>query len=68
MLSDVDQRVGGLYEVRRRPEEGHSEWPKRRTYLIDPEGVIRRAYRVLDIRGHPAELLSDLASLQATGT
>jgi len=38
--------------------------PKRVSYLIDPEGVIRRAYHVTDTAGHAAEVLADLASLQ----
>lgn len=41
------------------------EWAKRRTYLIDPDGVIRKAYRVKDIEGHPQELLDDLGKLMA---
>jgi peroxiredoxin len=39
------------------------EWAKRRTYLIDPDGVIRKAYRVRDIEAHPEELLTDLRRL-----
>ena len=39
------------------------QWAKRRTYLIDPGGVIRKAYRVRDIEGHPEELLRDLREL-----
>jgi peroxiredoxin len=42
------------------------QWAKRRTYLIDPDGVIRKAYRVRDIEGHPEELLTDLRELVAT--
>jgi peroxiredoxin len=35
------------------------------TYLIDPEGVVRRAYRVKDIEPHPVEVLADLRRLRA---
>lgn len=62
LLSDVDKKVGQAYEVRRAPEEGDDR-PKRRTYLIDPQGVIRKAYRVRDIPGHPDEVLRDLTAL-----
>jgi len=55
--------VGLLYETKRAPEETMPEWAKRRTYLIDPDGVIRKAYRVRDIEGHPEELLTDLRRL-----
>jgi len=72
LLSDVDHAVGRLYETKRAPEEPTPEWAKRRTYLIDPEGIIRKAYRVRDIPAHPEEVLADLSALQAvagtTGT
>lgn len=65
LLSDVDRRVGELYETKRAPEEPSPEYPKRRTYLIDPEGRIVKAYRVRDVVAHPAELLEDLRGLGA---
>ena len=65
LLSDVDRTVGEVYETKRFPGESHPEYAKRRTYLIDPEGTIRKAYRVADILGHPDEVLADLRSLQS---
>ena len=65
LLSDVDRTVGTDYETKRHPEEQSPDFAKRRTYLIDPDGVIRRAYRVRDIAGHPDELLADLHQLQS---
>jgi peroxiredoxin len=47
----------------RAPEEQFPEWAKRRTYLIDPGGVIRKAYRVRDAAAHPDEVLADLNAL-----
>jgi len=35
------------------------------SYLIDPDGVIRRAYTVTDTAGHAAEVLADLARLRS---
>ncbi len=67
LLSDVDRQVGERYETKRGPEERSPEYAKRRTYLIDPEGVIRKAYRVRDIPAHPGEVLKDLAGLGAIG-
>ena len=63
LLSDVDRTVGERYETKRAPEERSPEYAKRRTYLIDPEGRIARAYRVTDIPAHPDEVLKDLAEL-----
>jgi peroxiredoxin Q/BCP len=65
LLSDTDRRVGEAYETKRAPGEPSPEWAKRRTYLIDPDGVIRKAYRVRDIPAHPDEALKDLAALRA---
>ena len=63
MLSDHDNKVGTVYETKRAPVEPMPEWAKRRTYLIDPEGVIRKSYRVRDTEAHPQEVLDDLRSL-----
>ena len=63
LLSDEDRTVGEAYETKRAPEERGAGSPKRRTYLIDPEGVIRKAYRVTDVDGHPDEVLADLHRL-----
>jgi peroxiredoxin len=65
LLADPDRAVGHLYETVRAPEEPVPEHAKRRTYLIDPAGVIRKSYRVRDIAGHPEELLTDLRELVA---
>jgi thioredoxin-dependent peroxiredoxin len=64
LLSDVDRSIGEAYETRRAPEERDPHRPKRRTYLIDPHGVIRKAYRVRDIAAHPDEVLADLAGFR----
>jgi peroxiredoxin Q/BCP len=65
LLSDHERAVGERYETKRHPEERSPEYAKRRTYLIDPEGVIRKAYRVRDIPAHPDEVLRDLADMGA---
>jgi peroxiredoxin Q/BCP len=65
LLSDVDREVGTIYETKRHPDESSPEFAKRRTYLIDPDGVIRKAYRVTDILAHPDEVLEDLRRLQS---
>ena len=65
LLSDEDRAVGERYETKRAPEERSPEFAKRRTYVIDPAGVIRKAYRVTDIAGHPDQVLEDLRELLA---
>jgi len=66
MLSDADRKVGELYETKRAPDEQSPTYAKRRTYLIDPQGQIAKAYRVTDVAGHPAQVLEDLRSIRAT--
>ena len=63
LLSDADRSVGADYETLRAPEESSPEFAKRRTYLIDPEGRIAKAYRVTDIPNHPDQVLADLQAL-----
>jgi thioredoxin-dependent peroxiredoxin len=65
MLSDVDRTVGERYETKRAPEEPSPDFAKRRTYLIDPDLRIAKAYRVTDIPAHPGQLLEDLRALGA---
>ena len=64
LLSDSDRAIGAIYETKRAPEESSPEYAKRRTYLIDPDGVISRAYRVTDIPAHPDQVLEDIRSLK----
>jgi peroxiredoxin Q/BCP len=64
LLSDVDRSVGELYETKRSPQERSPHQAKRRTYLIDPDGRIARAYRVTDTKAHADEVLRDLEALQ----
>ena len=49
-----------------RPEgDPYPDYPKRMSFLIDPEGVIQRVYDVTDVAGHAGEVLDDLRNLQA---
>ena len=66
LLSDTDRAVGTIYETKRAPEESSPEFAKRRTYLIDPDGVMRKAYRVSDIPAHPKQVLEDFRQLSGS--
>ena len=63
LLSDVDRSVGHQYGVERAPDENNPGYPKRVTFLIDPDGVIARVYEVTDAGAHPEALLDDLRPL-----
>jgi len=63
LLSDYDEQVGVKYETRD-PGTDKVSFAKRLSYLIDPDGIIRKSYEVADIPAHPAEVLADLHELQ----
>ena len=64
LLSDVDRKVGELYETKREGDD-HPEFARRLTYLIDPDGRIAKAYKVTDIAPHPGQILEDYRRLTA---
>lgn len=60
LLSDVDHAVANQYGVAFEPGHQYENWPKRFSFLIDPEGNVRKIYKVLDVAGHAEQLLYDL--------
>jgi peroxiredoxin len=64
LLSDHDEQVGVAYGTR---ESGTDKvhFAKRIAYLVDPEGVIRKAYEVGDVNTFAATVLDDLRALQS---
>ena len=65
LLADADKAVGTAYDVVRAPDEPFADAPRRVTYLIDPDGVVRRAYAVGDVVEHVQAVISDLSELSA---
>lgn len=65
LLSDEDRKVGEAYQAAHEPEHQLVAFPRRLSYLIDPQGKIAKGYKVTDIFGHPEEMLSDLQAAQA---
>lgn len=64
LLSDPDREVAGLLDVKRQPLHPMAAFPRRVTYLIDPDGVVARSYDVgRNIKGHGEEVLADLRAL-----
>ena len=66
LVCDVDRAVATAYQVARPPGDQYEHFPLRISYLIDPDGVVRKAYLVSDVRGHAGHILDDLVDLQAT--
>jgi thioredoxin-dependent peroxiredoxin len=65
LLSDVDRSVGRQYGVARPDGDRFAEYPMRHSFLIDPAGVVRRAYDVTDVAGHAAAVLADVEALRS---
>jgi peroxiredoxin Q/BCP len=63
LLSDVDRSVGAEYGVRRADADRFAAFARRYSFLIDPQGVIRRIYTVSDVGDHATEVLSDVRQL-----
>ncbi|MDD5054994.1 MAG: peroxiredoxin [Candidatus Peribacteraceae bacterium] len=40
-------------------------FPKRVTFLVDPQGIIRKIYKDVDCAGHAEEIENDVRALQA---
>jgi|SRR5579871_4910943 len=66
LLSDVDRGVGQRYAVVRAGDDQYADFPMRQSFLIDPAGVVRKAYSVSDVANHADEVLADLAAMQRT--
>lgn len=49
--------------MQRGPDEKFPDFPKRLTFLIDPEGKVRKVYEVTDTAGHAEAVLADITSL-----
>ena len=52
--------MGRAYGVERGADEQYPDFPKRITYLIDPEGVVAKVYEVKDVAAHSDEVLADI--------
>lgn len=47
-------------------DDKYATFPRRYSYLIDPDGVIRHAYDVTDVATHADDVLADLDRLRVT--
>lgn len=56
---DVSVSYGSLRVV------GHSRFSKRQTFIIDPQGVVRKIYRHVNPDKHSQQVIADLRALKA---
>ncbi len=60
LLSDTDGSVAVAYEVARDPADKFAGYPRRYSYLIDPDGLIHRSYDVTDVSQHADVVIADV--------
>ncbi|HSB36054.1 MAG TPA: peroxiredoxin [Thermoanaerobaculia bacterium] len=63
LLSDADRAVAKAYGSLTTHQD--KEYAARNTFLIDPEGVVRKVYLKVSPATHSDEVLADLAMLKA---
>jgi peroxiredoxin len=56
--------VGTKYDVARPTDHRYADYPERQSFLIDPQGTIRKVYEVSDVAAHADDVLRDLKVLQ----
>jgi peroxiredoxin len=61
LLSDVDRVAGKAYGVIRAADSKYADFPERRSFLVDPKGVLQAVYDVTDVAAHADHVLADLA-------
>lgn len=66
LLCDVDRAVGHAYGIERPADDSYPDFPRRVTFLIDPDGTVAKVYEVTDAGAHPDEVLADLRVLTST--
>jgi peroxiredoxin Q/BCP len=65
LLSDLDKKVCGLYDVIQEKSMYGKKFMgiERSTFLIDSEGLLRRLWRKVKVNGHAAEVLAAVKAL-----
>jgi peroxiredoxin Q/BCP len=63
LLADTKQQLSSSYDSLM--NLGVGKLSARHTFLIDPDGVVRKAYLKVDAGTHSEEVLADLAQLQS---
>src|ERR1051325_766854 len=64
LLSDTTGEVLGRLGVAQREWSGKLYWD-RTTFVVDPEGIVRKVYTDVKPEGHERVLLRDIAAMQA---
>ena len=66
LLADPKHELLSAAEVGQSEYKGTMYW-NRTSFVIDPEGTLRKIYRKVNPEGHEQVLVDDIKSMQATG-
>jgi peroxiredoxin Q/BCP len=61
LITDADGTIGKSYGV---PFSGHHQ---RQTFVIGPDGTVKKVYRKVDVNVHAAQILGDLSQVAHAG-
>ena len=64
LLADPDSKLMQTLGLPQREWKGMKFW-ERTTFVVDPEGIVRKVYEKVDPNGHERVLLGDIKALQA---
>jgi peroxiredoxin Q/BCP len=62
LLADTNYQVSSAYDSL--VNLGVAKLSSRHTFLIDPEGIVRKVYLNVNAENHSTEVLADLSQLQ----
>lgn len=63
LLSDPERELGAAFGVIRDSDDQYADYPRRKSFLFDASGVLRRVYDVENPADHPDDVLDDLGEL-----
>jgi len=64
LLADPDSKLMQTLGLPQKEWKGMKFW-ERTTFVVDPQGVVRKVYEKVDPNGHERVLLDDIKALQA---
>ena len=64
LLADTDAQLMKALDIGQSEWQGMKFW-ERTTFVIDPEGIVRKVYEKVNPQGHEQVLLEDIKRLQA---
>ena len=64
-MADTTHEMSEAWGAARPPDHQYKDWPRRVTYLVNPDAVVVGAWEVKDVRTHPAEVLELLQAESA---